>query len=62
MKTNNEPQPVRSHKQATNKGVSTELSQDVVIAISDYLDVFVEIDLALKQLNEQGVSKNGSQG
>ena len=43
-------QPAESQKQATNKGVSVELSQEIVIAIADYLDVFVEMDLYQKQL------------
>ena len=53
MKTNKQSQPEESQEQATNKGVSSELSQELVTAIADYLDVFIEIDLAIKQ-SKQG--------
>jgi len=43
--TLNEPQePV-----AINDRSSVELPQEVVVAIADYLDVFIEIDLQIKQ-------------
>jgi hypothetical protein len=52
MKTNNTSQPAGPQKEATNKGVPTELSQEIVIAIADYLDIFIEIDLDIKQLKQ----------
>ena len=63
MKTNKQSQPEESQEQATNKGVSSELSQDLIVAIADYLDVFVEIDLALKQSKQgenNGTNQNSS--
>lgn len=63
MKTNKTSQPEETQKQATNKGVSSELSQETVIAIADYLDVFIEIDLTIKQLKqgeENGTNQNSS--
>lgn len=60
MKTNNKSQPAEPHKQATNKGVPAELSQEIVIAIADYLDVFIEIDLEIKQ-SKQGEDNGTNQ-
>lgn len=63
MKTNKQSQPEETQEQATNKGVSFELSQEIVIAIADYLDVFIEIDLELKQSkqgDEDGTNQNSS--
>jgi hypothetical protein len=53
MKTNKQPQPEEPQEQATKKGVSSALSQEQVIAIADFLDVFIEIDLEIKQ-SKQG--------
>ena len=53
MKANSKSQPEEPQDQAVNKGVSSELSQELVTAIADYLDVFIEIDLAIKQ-SKQG--------
>ncbi len=63
MKTNRKPQPEEPQEQATNKGVSSELSQEIVIAVADYLDVFIEIDLETKQSKqgeENGTNQNST--
>lgn len=63
MKTNDKSQPAEPQEQATNKGVSSELSQEIVIAIADYFDVFIEIDLEIKQSKqgeENGTNKNST--
>jgi hypothetical protein len=44
--------PTESQEQTANKGVSVELPQEVVIAIADYLDVHIEMDLYQKQCKE----------
>ena len=60
MKTDSKSQPEEPQEQATNKGVSSELSQERVIAIADYLDVFIEIDLEIKQ-SKQGEDNGTNQ-
>ncbi|MEK7621433.1 MAG: hypothetical protein AAB395_03725 [Patescibacteria group bacterium] len=63
MKTNNKSQPAETQDEAASKGVPAELSQEIVIAIADYLDVFIEIDLEVKQLKqgeEYGTNQNGT--
>ncbi len=37
---------------ANNDWSGIELTQDIVLALADYLDVFVEMDLELKQRKE----------
>lgn len=37
---------------AINDWSSVELPQEVVVAIADYLDVYIEIDLEIKQLKQ----------
>jgi hypothetical protein len=37
---------------AINDWSSVELPQEIVVAIADYLDVFIEIDLYQKQLKK----------
>jgi len=59
MSKKSKSKPAESQEQAIKKGVSAELSQESVIAIADYLDVLIEMDLYLKQL-KQG-DENGSQ-
>ena len=37
---------------AINDWSGDELPQEIVVAIADYLDVFIEIDLEMKQLKQ----------
>ena len=63
MSKKSKSKPAESHKKAANKGVSVELSQEIVIAIADYLDVLIEMDIYQKQLNqgeENGTNQNGT--
>ena len=63
MSKKSKSKPTGSQEQATNKGVSVELSQEIVIAIADYLDILIEMDLCQKQLNqgdENGTNQNSS--
>lgn len=52
MSNKSKSKPAESLEQASNNGVSVELSQEIVIAIADYLDVHIEMDLYQKQLKQ----------
>lgn len=44
---------------AINDWSGVELPQEVIVAIADYLDVYIEIDLEIKQLKEKGDKYHG---
>ena len=61
MSKKSNSKPTESQEQATNKGVSVELSQEFITAIADYLDVLIEMDLYQKQLKQEGsVNENNN--
>lgn len=53
MSTNKKPQPAETQSQATNKGVSAELSEEALANLTGYFDVLIRMDFAQKQRNER---------
>lgn len=50
--------PAEPHDNATNNGVTAELSDEAVRNLTGFFDVLIQMDFAQKQRNEQGSTKN----
>jgi hypothetical protein len=53
MSTEKKATPAEPHSQATNKGVSAELSEEALANLTGYFDVLIRMDFAQKQRNER---------
>ena len=56
MSITNKPLPAEPQENAKNDGVAAVLSDEAVHNLTGFFDVLIQMDLAQKQRNEQGVS------
>lgn len=50
--------PAEPRDNATNNGVTAELSDEAIRNLTGFFDVLIQMDFAQKQRNEQGSNKN----
>lgn len=50
--------PAEPRDNATNNGVTAELSDEAIRNLTGFFDVLIQMDFAQKQRNEQGSTKN----
>lgn len=53
MSTKKKPLPAETHKQASNNGRAAELNNEAIHNLTGFFDVLIQMDLTLRQRNEQ---------